>query len=126
MGCGFFSFNILVTKISLIETFRKGCAFSTKLMICCKCNSVSDSSTKFTRFGVSSYTCNSDIAVEYIILASTWNEFTYMYHIFVVMFKHICVMRGSIKLCQRGSNFATVLFFFFFLNSIFISVDKER
>ena len=32
-------------------------------MICCKYNSLSDSSTKFTRFGVSSYTCNSDFAV---------------------------------------------------------------
>ena len=34
-------------------------------MICCKYNSVSESSMKFTRFGVSSYTCNLDFAVEY-------------------------------------------------------------
>ena len=37
-------------------------------MICCNYNSVSDSSTKFTRFGVSSYTCNLDFAVEYTVL----------------------------------------------------------
>ena len=30
-------------------------------MICCNYNSVSDSSMKFTRFGVSSYTCNLDL-----------------------------------------------------------------
>ena len=38
-------------------------------MICYKYNSVSDISTKFTRFGVSLYTCNSDFAVEYNIFS---------------------------------------------------------
>ena len=56
-----FSHSILVTKIDFIEIFHNRCDFSMKLAY----NSVSDISTKFTRFGVSLYTCNSDFAVEY-------------------------------------------------------------
>ena len=69
-------------------------------MICCKYNSVSDSSAKFTRFGVSSYTCNLDFAVEYS-------------------------MRGSRKFRQGGPGQSdkkssdNVFFFFFFVLSLF-------
>ena len=61
-----FSPSILVTKNRLHRNFPEQVCFQHEIcMICCKYNSVSDSSMKFTRFGVSSYTCNSDFAVDY-------------------------------------------------------------
>ena len=59
-----FPIQYQLLKIDFIETFQV-CFQHETSMICCNYNSVSDSSMKFTRFGVSSYTCNLDFAVEY-------------------------------------------------------------